>query len=73
MESDCGEVKEAVDIGTSLLVEWLRLYASYAGALGLIPGQGTASHMLQLKISRAAIKIKNPLCGNQENKGHKKK
>ena len=28
MESACGEVKEAVDIGTSLLVEWLRLYAS---------------------------------------------
>ena len=27
--------------GTSLEVQWLRLYASYAGALGLIPGQGT--------------------------------
>ena len=41
MESDCGEVKEAVDIGTSLLVEWLRLYASYAGGMGPTPGPGT--------------------------------
>ena len=31
---------------TSLMVHWLRLLASNAG-LGLIPGQGTGSHMLQ--------------------------
>ena len=30
---------------TSLVVQWLRLLASNAG-LGLIPGQGTRSHML---------------------------
>ena len=41
MESDCGEVKEAVDIGTSLLVQWLRLYASFAGGMGPTPGPGT--------------------------------
>ena len=33
--------------GTSLVVQWLRLYASNTGALGLIVGQGTRSHMHQ--------------------------
>ena len=28
-------------LGTSLVVEWLRLHASTAGGVGLIPGQGT--------------------------------
>ena len=27
--------------GTSLAVQWLRLHASIAGGMGLIPGQGT--------------------------------
>ena len=27
--------------GTSLVVQWLRLCASHAGGMGLIPGQGT--------------------------------
>ena len=27
--------------GTSLAVQWLRLYASNAGGVGSIPGQGT--------------------------------
>ena len=31
--------------GTSLEVQWLRLYASNTGGLGSIPGQGTRSHM----------------------------
>ena len=35
--------------GTSLIVQWLRLYAPNAGALGSIPDQGTRSHMLQLR------------------------
>ena len=34
-------------IGTSLVVQWLRLRAANAGGLGSIPGQGTRSHMLQ--------------------------
>ena len=42
--------------GTSLVVQWLRLHASNAGGPGLIPGQGTRSHMLQLKIPHAATK-----------------
>ena len=35
---------------TSLVVQWLRLYAPNTGDLGLIPGQETGTHMLQLKI-----------------------
>ena len=37
--------------GTSLVVQWLRLHASNAESLGSIPGQGTRSHMLQLRPS----------------------
>ena len=36
--------------GTSLVVQWLRLCAPNAGGPGLIPGQGTRSHMLQLRV-----------------------
>ena len=32
---------------TSPVVQWPSLHASKAGGLGLIPGQGTRSHMLQ--------------------------
>ena len=28
-------------VGTSLMVQWLRLHTSPAGVMGLIPGQGT--------------------------------
>ena len=31
------------------MVQQLRLYAPKAGGLGLIPGQGATSHMLQLR------------------------
>ena len=39
--------------GTSLVVQWLRLCAPNAGGLGTIPGQGTGSHMQQLRHSAA--------------------
>ena len=32
---------EKSDLGTSVVVQWLRLPASTAGGTGLIPGQGT--------------------------------
>ena len=32
---------EKSDLGTSLVVQWLRLQASTAGGMGLILGQGT--------------------------------
>ena len=57
--------------GNSLVVQWLRLQAPNAGGLGLSPGQGTRSHMPQLrvhmpvlKILPAAMKIGDPTCCN---------
>ena len=41
---------------TFLVVQWLRLGAPHAGGPGVIPGQGTRSHIPQLKIPRAATK-----------------
>ena len=37
--------------GTSLVVQWLGLCAPNAGDLGLISGQGTRYHVLQLRPS----------------------
>ena len=37
--------------GTSFVVQWLRLQALSAGGPGVIPGQGTRSHMPQLRPS----------------------
>ena len=36
-------------LGTSLVVQWLRLHTPNAGGPGSIPDQGTRSHMLQLR------------------------
>ena len=41
---------------TSLVVQWLRLHAPNAGDLGLIPGQGTRSHVLQLGVHMLQLK-----------------
>ncbi|TEA34054.1 hypothetical protein DBR06_SOUSAS2310164, partial [Sousa chinensis] len=41
----------------SLVVQWRKLRAPNAGGPGLIPGQGTRSHMLQLKSLHATTKI----------------
>ena len=58
--------KEGVS-GTSLVVQQLRLHASKARGPGLIPDQGTRSHvlhlsvhMLQLNILHTATKIRDP-------------
>ena len=57
--------------GTSLVVQRLRLHTPNAGVSSSIPGQGTRSHMLQLrvymsqlKILHTARKIKDPSCHN---------
>ena len=42
--------------GTSLVVQWLRLRAPNAGSLGSIPGQGTRSHTLQLRVCMVQLK-----------------
>ena len=39
--------------GTSPVVQWLRLCAPNARGPGLIPGQGTRSHVPQLSVLRA--------------------
>ena len=44
-------------IGTSLVVHWLRLHAPNAGGLGSIPGQGSRSHMLKIRVHIAGTKI----------------
>ena len=46
--------------------QWLRLHVPNAEALGLIPGQGTRSHIQQLNRLHAATKLKDPTCRNQD-------
>ncbi|TEA38685.1 hypothetical protein DBR06_SOUSAS610021, partial [Sousa chinensis] len=41
----------------SLVVQWLRLRAPNSGGLDSIPGQGTGSHMLQLRVRMLQLKI----------------
>ena len=38
------------------MVQWLRLHVPNAGVLVFIPGEGTRSHMLLLKIPHAPTK-----------------
>ncbi|TEA42070.1 hypothetical protein DBR06_SOUSAS23010014, partial [Sousa chinensis] len=40
-----------------MVVQWLRLHALNAESLGSIPGQGTRSHMLQLRVRMPQLKI----------------
>ena len=40
---------EEVNLGTSLVVQWLRFHAPNARGLGTIPGQDARSHMPQVK------------------------
>ena len=44
-------------MGTSLVVQWLRLHAPNAGGPGSIPDQGTRSHMPQLRVLMPQLKI----------------
>ena len=39
------------------MVQWLRLCAPAAGNPGLIPGQGTRSHMLQLRVHMLLLRV----------------
>ena len=48
------------------MVQWLRRCSLNAGGSGLISGQGTRSHMPQLKILNAAAKIGDHMCHNQD-------
>ena len=44
-------------LGTSLVAQWLRLCAPNSGRPGSTPGQGTRSHMPQLKNQHAAMNM----------------
>ena len=41
----------------SLVVQWLRLGAPNSGDLGSVPGQGTRSHMPQLRVPMLQLKL----------------
>ena len=41
---------KSTSLRTSLVVQWLRFHAPNAEGPGLIPGQGTRSHMLQRRV-----------------------
>ena len=45
----CNHTNKVNNCGNHLVVRWLRPCTPNAGGLGLIPGQGTRSHVLQLK------------------------
>ena len=47
-------------LGTSLVVQWLRLCTPNAGGLGSIPGGGTRSHMLQLRVHQPQQRMTIP-------------
>ena len=44
-------------VGTSVVVQWLGLHALHAGGPGSIPGQGTRSHILQLRVLFPILKV----------------
>ena len=58
-------------VGTALVAQWLILRALNAGGLGLILGQGTGSHMLQLR--PGAVRQINKIKGFFKKKKKKKK
>ena len=56
-------------IGTSLVVQGLRLHAPNAGDLVSIPGRGTRSCIVQLRVHMTQLNIlqtKEPTCHNNE-------
>lgn len=76
-----GEDHQEDMTGTSLVVRWLRCHVPNAGGPGSLSGQGTRSHiqqlrdyMPQLKVPHAitkkflhvVIKIEDPVCQNKD-------
>ena len=51
-------------IHISVVVHWLGLQAPNAEGPSSIPDQGTRSHVPQLKIPHAAMKMEDPVCHN---------
>ena len=51
-------------LGLLRWVQWLRLHIPNAGGLNSIPGQGTRSHMPQIKIPHATTKTQHSQINN---------
>ena len=62
-------VGQEMGSGHFLVVQWLRLYGLNAGGPGLISGQGTRSHMSQLRVCmlQQGIKILPVATKTQQN------
>ena len=43
-------------LGTSLVVQWLRFHVPNVSGIGLIPGQGTRSHIQKLGVHMPQLK-----------------
>ena len=54
-------------MGTSLVVQWLRLLAPSTGSLGWITDQGAGSHVLQLRVCMMLLKILHATTKTQNN------
>ena len=50
---------------TSAVAQWIRLHAPNAGGPGLIPRQGTRSHM-HVATESLHVTTKEPACRNQD-------
>ena len=53
------QLETGSSLGTSLVVQWLRLCTPSAGEQGLMPGRGARFHMLKLKFLYAATKTQH--------------
>ena len=56
-----------------MVVQWVKLPAPNSGGPSLIPGQGARSHLPQLKILHATMKIKDPRAAAKTWHSQKKK
>jgi len=61
---------KAKHLGISLAIQWLRLHPPNAEGPGSIPGQGTGSHMLQLRAHMTQLKIPNVATKTWHNQIH---
>ena len=57
---------ESAAIETSLAVQWLTVHVSNAGGRGLIPSQGTRSHVLQVRAGLALGSVSSEKLLTQE-------
>ena len=64
MKGENVELCEKINVGTLLEIKWLRLGVPNARGLGLIPGDGTRSQVLQLNIPSVSTKT----CCSQKKK-----